>query len=445
VNNRLYGGVAKVVISPPVGTEVIEPVGERSTGIHDDLFCRVLLLKDKNEELTLVNMDLVGLDFTLLKNLRQTIQKNIGLSFQSVMLHCIHNHNSPVTVHYLRQNQLSRDHMWEKELEEKIVGAISVARNNLFPVKTIGAGKGKVQIGINRRLSTREGTIMSPNPEGAVDPCVDVLKITGEKEPSVILFSHAAHPVSVHRASTLITADYPGYAVKAIRELLGKDVFPIFFQGCCGNINSESLAGGFKEADSLGTTLGREVVNIVCQIEDYISNFALESYYKEVDLPLNNPPSVEEAERILQDTEKGIGLPHRFTQFHRQEMLLWAKELVKVAKKKGKDYSLPSEIQMFILGDEIAIIGLSHEVFVDYQLRIKKQSPFLHTFVFAYTNEVAGYIPTPKDFSLGGYEVSEAPKWYGVLNLKPEVGEIIFENVMDLLLEAKKNRFSKGR
>ncbi|KKK63497.1 hypothetical protein LCGC14_2993680, partial [marine sediment metagenome] len=367
--------------------------GECSAGIHDDLFCRVLLLKDNTEELALVSMDLVGLDFTLLKNLRQTIQKNTGLSFQSMMLHCTHTHNSPVTMHYLRQNQLSRDHIWEKELGEKISGAISMARNNLLPVKKIGVSKGKVQIGINRRLSTRGGIIMSPNPEGAVDPYVDVLKIVSEKETSTILFTHAAHPVSVHGASTLMTADYPGYAVRTIRRLLGKDVFPIFFQGCCGNINSESVAGGFKEADRLGTILGREVVNTVCQIEDYPSNFALESYNKEVDLPLKDPPSAEEAERILHDMEKGIGLPHRFTQFHRQEMLFWAKDLVKLARRGKRDYSLPTAIQIFTLGGKIAIIGLSHEVFVDYQLRIKKQSPFLRTFVFGYTNGVAGYIP----------------------------------------------------
>ena len=438
LQNKLYAGVAEVVITPPVGTELLEPIGTSSTGIHDDLFARILVLKDNKREIALVSMDLVGLDFDLLKDLRQIIQERTGLSSQKVMLHCIHNHNSPVTMHYLRQHQLSRDRTWEKEVGEKIADAILVARNNLFPVKRIGAGKGKVQIGINRRLPARGGTIMSPNPEGAVDPYVDVLKITSGKELSVILFSHAAHPVSVHRASTLITVDYPGYAVRTIRALLGKDVSPIFFQGCCGNINSESLARGFKEAERLGKALGREVINTVCQIEDYTSDFALKYCYRKVDLPLRDPPLAEEAEKILHDTKKGIGLPRHFTQFYRKEVILWAKDLVKLARRGKRDYSLPTAIQIFTLGGKIAIIGLSHEVFVDYQLEIKKRSPFLHTFVFAYTNGVAGYIPTPEAFPSGGYEVLEAPKWYGVLALNPKAGEIMFENVMELLSKAYK-------
>ena len=444
LQNKLYAGVAEVVITPPVGTELLEPIGTSSTGIHDDLFARILVLKDNKRKIALVSMDLVGLDFDLLKDLRQTIRERTGLSSQKIMLHCIHNHNSPVTVHYLRQNQLGRNHIWEKELEEKIAGAISVARNNLLPVKGIGAGKGKVQIGINRRLSTGEGTIMSPNPEGAVDPYVDVLKIISGKEPSVILFSHAAHPVSVHGASTLMTADYPGYAVGTIRRLLGENIFPIFFQGCCANVNSNPVGGGFKEAEKLGTILGTETVKTELQIRHYWNNLSLKFHYKELALPLESPPLVEQAERILENEEnrfremKKQGVSSRRQLFVQKEMILWARDLVKLAREGKRDYSLPTEIQIFTLGDKIAIIGLSHEVFVDYQLEIKKRSPFPHTFVFAYTNGVAGYIPTAEAFPLGGYEVLEAPKWYGVLALNPKAGEIMLENVMELLLKAYK-------
>lgn len=437
MNNRLHAGVGEVVISPSVGTELLEPAGKMSTGTHDDLFCRVLLFEDKEEQYALVSMDLHGFDSSLLKDLREEIQKETGLSFRNVMLHCTHTHNSPVTGKYRRQNQLTRNRVWEGELGEKITEAISIARKNLSPVKEIGAGKGEVSIGVNRRLRTEKGVVMSPNPKGIIDRSVEVLNIVREKGASIVLFSHAAHPVSVHTASTLVTADYPGYAVRAIRRLLGEEVVPIFFQGCCANINSAPLAKGFKEADRLGETLGREVTDTVFRLANCTGDFTLESYYRQVDLPLEDPPSVEEAERILRDMEKGIGLPRRFDQFHRQEMVLWAKDLVKLAKKGRRDYSLASEIQIFILGNEIALIGLSHEIFVDYQLRIKEQSTFPHTFVFANTNEVAGYIPVPSAFPLGGYEVDAAPKLYGVLRPKSDAGEGLFKNVMDLLAHEK--------
>jgi len=33
----MYAGVSKVKITPGVGTELLEPVGTISTGVHDDL------------------------------------------------------------------------------------------------------------------------------------------------------------------------------------------------------------------------------------------------------------------------------------------------------------------------------------------------------------------------------------------------------------------------
>jgi hypothetical protein len=56
---------------------------------------------------------------------------------------------------------------------------------------------------------------MAPNPHGVVLPWVDVLSFEDpEGRPVAVLFNHAAHPVIVHAASTLITADYPGFAVR---------------------------------------------------------------------------------------------------------------------------------------------------------------------------------------------------------------------------------------
>ena len=131
MNNRLHAGVGEVVISPSVGTELLEPVGKMSTGTHDDLFCKVLLFEDKEKQYALVSMDLHGFDSSLLKDLREEIQKETGLSFRNVMLHCTHTHNSPVTGKYRRQNQLTRNRVWEGELGEKITEAISIARKNL--------------------------------------------------------------------------------------------------------------------------------------------------------------------------------------------------------------------------------------------------------------------------------------------------------------------------
>lgn len=440
----MQAGVSKVSITPCIGTELLEPVGTTSTGIHDDLFARVLVLEDSKKEVVLVSLDLVGLDFDLLKGLRQTVENHTGLSSQKIMFHCTHNHNSPVTMQWLRQNQFHRNRLWEKELGEKIGSGISIARDKLLPVKKVGVGREEVQIGTNRRLSIDKDkdVIMGSFPQGPMAPYVDVLEIVTEKETSIVLFAHAAHPVSVHSASTLFTADYPGYAVAKIQQALGQNIFPIFLQGCCGNINSDPVAGGFLESERLGTILGEAVVKASLGIKDWYFSFSLKAFHTIINLPLQAPPPCEKAREIAKKEErKHIEMRRKNLEkigsYMQQEVVLWAKDLVKSSREEKKERSLPTEIQVITLGRTIALVGISHEVFVQYQLRIQEESPFSHTMVFAYTNGVAAYIPTPEDVPLGGYEVSEAPRLYGVLPLEPETGEFMFGTVMSALSELK--------
>ena len=440
MSKTLYSGVAKVVITPSVGTELLAPKGYCSTGIHDDLFCRALVLKDKKEELAFVSMDLVGLDFGLLEDLRQIIQQDTGLSSRKVMLHCTHTHNSPVSMCWRRENQLSRNRVWEKELGKKISEAILKARDNLLPSK-VGVGREKAKVGVNRRLPTDKGVVMRPFPLGPVAPYVDVLRIVNQEGMSVVLFCHAAHPISAHNATTLITADYPGYAVQRIQRSLKEDVFPIFSQGCCGNVNSNPASKGFSESEKLGAALGKATAKACLEIDDSCSHLPLRTFHQTINLPLLSPPSYQEAKKILIEEEKKLEEVQRknadrMSLYWHKEEVLWARDLAKLCKQEKSQHTLPMEIQVFVMGREIALIGLSHEVFVQYQLRIQEESPFTHTLVLAYTNGVAGYIPTPEDFPLGGYEVLRAAKSYGALLLNPQAGEIMFRSAMELLSRA---------
>ncbi len=101
---------------------------------------------------------------------------------------------------------------------------------------------------------------MAPNPRGTVLPWVDVLAIEQTDGKLVaVLFCHAAHPVIVHAASTLISADYPGFAVKTLQKLHGREAVYLFAQGCGGNINAFPLQGGIDAAIAAGRDLGQAV------------------------------------------------------------------------------------------------------------------------------------------------------------------------------------------
>jgi len=60
-------------------------------------------------------------------------------------------------------------------------------------------------------------------------------------------------------------------------------------------------------------------------------------------------------------------------------------------------------LQAIRIGD-IAIGAIPCEVFAETGLAIKKQSPARHTFVIELANGYHGYLPTPRQHELGGYE-----------------------------------------
>jgi autotransporter-associated beta strand protein len=103
-------------------------------------------------------------------------------------------------------------------------------------------------------------------------------------------------------ASTLISADYPGYAAQEIRRRLGENVVPLFALGCAGDCNGEPLRGGFEAARRAGDALGAAVAKAVATAWP-LPDAPLRWVETETPLPFREPPPREEIEAMLQGTK----------------------------------------------------------------------------------------------------------------------------------------------
>jgi hypothetical protein len=90
--------------------------------------------------------------------------------------------------------------------------------------------------------------------------------------------------------------------------------------------------------------------------------------------------------------------------------------------------TLPMEVQVFRLSDDVAIVALPGEVFVELGLAIKKASPFATTLVIELANNSPAYIPTREAFFDGDYEVINS-------RVKPGGGEMLVDTALRLLRE----------
>ena len=379
---------AEVNITPAIGVRLVGP-GSASTGVADELFARILVLSDGHKPVVIITTDLVGVGIAYAEAVGAAIEKKTGIHPGRVMFNCSHTHSGPGAALPADDSEKS----YGRDVFEKVVAATADCAGRLEPAR-LRAGREAVQIGFNRRMPRANDITMAPNPHGSVVPWVDVLGVYRKDGTRIaILFSYAAHPVVIHSASTLISADFPGYAVAHLRRMLGggdaDSGLMLFAQGCGGNINAFPLKGGLEACSRTGLVLAQAVTRV--SLED-VPPAPIRAASRTVHLPLQPAPPVEECERLLAESPDDQRLV----------------ELLQISKA-NKARTMPYPIRGFAFGKALCVLSLAHESFCDYQLWADRESPYRNTLVFGYTGGVHGYVATARAYRmglLGGYEAS---------------------------------------
>jgi hypothetical protein len=92
---------------------------------------------------------------------------------------------------------------------------------------------------------------------------------------------------------------------------------------------------------------------------------------------------------------------------------------------------LTVKVQAIRIGD-LVVCGIPFETFVETGLDLKKRSPFPQTRVIGLANGRHGYLPTPEQHRLGGYET-----WLGTNIVQEETSVILTSNLLEMMGELK--------
>jgi hypothetical protein len=432
---RLRAGAAEVVMTPPVGVWMTGFAARpsESQGIHDDLMAKALVLDDGTKRVALVTADLLGLDFDLLTRLKERIQRKAGIAPEDVLFNASHTHGGPMT------NTLRgmgwRDNFWCEILLQQIVGAVKMAVDRLRDAR-IGFGSAPCQIGFNRREQIRRDVVLGIVKRGPTDTRVDVVRVdASDGQPLAVVFRHATHPVVLGAENVLITADWCGDAARTLPSHLTTQPVCLFLQGCCGDINPIQR-GSFEAAQRLGRIVAAATMLVWHQIETK-EEVALKTALRVLPLPLQDPPSVEEAEKQLEayrqraaaapKTQTNPGLVRTY-----QDLVGWAEKILEFAKEGIKPRTQDFVVQTLTI-DDTALVGLSGEPFIELAFDIEHRSPFPRTLVLGYTNGCIGYVPTARAYEEGGYEVVDAVRYYGDLMIRPESAQRICDAAVEMI------------
>jgi hypothetical protein len=405
-----------------------------AAGVHDELFAKALVVELDRVKVALVALDILQLDPSIVAPVRETVQRWTGIPASHLMLNALHTHSGPGTYAFNVMGQM--DAAYCDVLARLIATAVKLADNRLQPA-AVKYGTDSVVIGQNRRQKRPDGAMqLGPNPGGPYDPTVHVVVFELADGTPVVLTSHAAHPVVLGGRNLDYTADYCGYACSAIEQCMGPKTLAMFLQGFCGNINADIGDASFAQAERLGRRLAGAALKAV-HTSQPVDFGVLGAAMQVVPLPLQNPPTVQDADKLVADMKKrvteaeALNDPTRLR--NERGMVDWATRVRALALEGRKERIQPMTVQAFRFG-EIGLCAHEAETFIEYAQFIQERSPFgRKTLCLGYTNGCIGYLPTAVSYPDGGYEVNGAIRYYGTLMLAPESEKVAVDASVGLL------------
>src|SRR5438876_7756919 len=91
--DSLQIGAAEIDITPPIGHRMAGYFDERlSTGVHDPLHAKAIVLQQDKEQIALVFCDLVGVSQTVTTNARAQASQKTGIPVAHIVICATHSH-----------------------------------------------------------------------------------------------------------------------------------------------------------------------------------------------------------------------------------------------------------------------------------------------------------------------------------------------------------------
>jgi hypothetical protein len=433
-------GAARVKITPLAGTPMAGYYSERSaTGVHDDLWAKSIVIENGGTSAAVVALDIITTQREFVQEARRLIRETVGIAPGNVMISATHAHTGPVisggssrTAAFGGDEQLAQS--YTKALPGLIAESVRRAHSQLMPARVLAGIGHEDSLAFNRRFHMKDGSVgwnpgrLNPNilrPAGPIDPAVPVLDfVSSDGKPLALYVNFSMHLDTV--GGLEISADYPYTLASLLGAVNGTETLTMFTVGTAGDVNHINVKWadqpkGHAEAARIGTILAGAVLRALPGLEQ-VPDAPLRCFSENVRLPLPRlePGDLERARETLARRGKG-GKEPAFLD------VVDAFKIMDVEERHGQPQEV--EVQVITLGKDVAVVGLSGEIFVELGLAIKQASPFKYTAVAELANGSIGYIPTRQAWTQGNYEVVSARCGAGS-------GELLVEAACRLLRQA---------
>lgn len=445
----LRAGAAMIDITPEPGVSLDGVISKNGpvTGVHDRIYSRALVLDDGNTRVAICVNDLCMVERSYFDRAKQIVFEKTGLPANRMLMTSTHTHAAP-RVPYGRASE--QDDAYYQALIQKMAEAIITAEQNLAPAQIAWGSFDAGRYAACRRFLAEKGSV-SLNPFGVageqiksvsgrskqiiqpaadIDPQCSILSVQhADGTPLAVLGNMSIHYCGGYRKGE-ISADYFGAYAKYLAEKLKSNGSHPPFVGMLSNGTSGNVGAVMKQdkrkyqpfewIDESGKQFAEQTIKVLAQLR-YERKVPVEMVEREIELAIRKPDEerLAWAQEILANPKQKTVHPWS---------KIYATEAVELNKYPATE---TIKLQAIRIGD-LGIASLPCEVFTETGLAIKAGSPFGATFSMELANGSSGYLPTPTQHALGGYETWPARSSYLEIEAETKIRQTVLELLREL-------------
>jgi len=455
----LQAGAATSNITPFLGGGIVGNFGNPPPAeyIHDELYAKCIVLDDGKTQLAIVIVDNLSINREVHDKARELIAQHTPIKKENVLIAATHTHSS---VSASGEGSQRMNFNYDKPLDEY---QMFVARRISDGVRRAFVNKEPAQIGwssvqmpqhvFNRRWLMKPGT-PTPNPFGGQDKAVmnpgvgnpNLLEPAGPVDPEVSFVSIQAtdgRPIALLANYSLhyiggvpmnhVSADYFAVFGDRLQQLMNADrlapgFVAIMSNGTSGDVNNINFRGPaeklpsyqkmYKVADDIAQQVHKKLQQVT-----YQRNPTLGAAYTELTLAVRKPTPA-----MLERAKHVVKNPGKVELYHPLEST-YALRAIQMQEQWPEKIDIV--LQALKIG-QLGIAAIPFETFTQTGLDIKAKSALQPSFTIELANGNYGYLPTPEQHDLGGYET-----WLGTNRVEKDASVKITNKIMELFNSLK--------
>jgi neutral ceramidase len=397
--NSLRVGAAKVDITPKDLTGLVSVWAKAFEGVHDPIYARALVVDSGAATAAVVALDLV--EYGSSRPVRERIARELGIPVDHVLVTSSHDHNAPRGGPITPGTSSERGRPYStpaytQQVDDSIVDALRQAKASLQPAR-VGIGTGRADINVYRLAYKGDGSWGGADPDGPSDKTVWVVRFESlSGEPIALLMNYAVHSVVAGPDNALVTGDLAGAVERFVERQFQDKVVALWTMGPAGDQNpkynmsvpgdgrdknpEKNKAAAYQAMEAMGQILGVEVLQTANRIHRMAPVARIDAAERVVSCPVK-PPSPPPSGAPSGPPAGGMFGPLKGP----------------VPEPTKPLTAMDLDLQL-IRVNQIAVTGVSGEVFTNIYWHLKKDSPFSNTILVTMANDRIGYIPDEADY-----------------------------------------------